>query len=154
MKLRKFKAEDLKAVLELFHETVHSVGAKYYSADQVNAWSPQEGVDEEKWLQSLQKNYSYVIEEEGRIIGFGDMQKDGYVDRLFVHKSHQGRGAALRLYRQMENDARNLGLKEITGEASAMLMPLALRYGFEVLEKQRKSIRGIELINYKVRKKL
>ena len=82
------------------------------------------------------------------------MTREGYVDRLFVHKNHQGRGAALQLYRQFEKDAKNLGLKEITGEASVMLMPLALRYGFEVIEKQSKRIRGIELINYRVRKKL
>jgi putative acetyltransferase len=153
MIVRKFLPDDLDAVLQLFYDVVHSVGAKYYDEKQVNAWAPQE-YDRARWLNSLMENFTYVVEEHGIIIGFGDMTREGYIDRLFVHKNHQGRGAALRIFRKLEEDARRLGLKELTGEASVMLKPLAEKHGFEVIEKQNKVHRGVEFINYKMRKKL
>ncbi len=39
MIIRRFRAPDLDAVVELFHAVVHSVGAKYYNAEQLNAWA-------------------------------------------------------------------------------------------------------------------
>ncbi len=100
------------------------------------------------------ENFSYVVEENGIIIGFGDMTHTGFIDRLYVHKNHQGRGAALRIFKMLEQDARKLGLEELTGEASVMLKPLAEMHGFEVVEKQSKLHRGVEFTNYKMRKKL
>ena len=66
MQLRKFRVEDLESVLQLFHETVHSVGVKYYSDEQVEAWSPKEGIDKQRWLDSLLGNFSYVIGRKRR----------------------------------------------------------------------------------------
>ena len=154
MRIRRFEAEDLGAVLQLFYDVVHSVGAKYYDEQQVNAWAPKEGYDREKWLKSLMANFSYVAEVNGVIIGFGDMTHEGYIDRLYVHKNYQGVGAALRIFRKLEEDARALGLKELFGEASVMLKPLAEKQGFKVVEEQRKRHRGVEFTNYKMRKKL
>lgn len=154
MNIRKFEPDDLDAVLYLFHEVVHSVGAKYYNQEQLDAWAPEERYDRDQWLASLMSNISYVVEEDGVIIGFGDMTEEGYIDRLFVHKNRQGRGVALKIFRKFEEDAKALGLKELTGEASVMLKPLAEKYGFEVLEKQYKKKNGVILVNYKMRKKL
>ena len=154
VKIRRFKAEDLDAVLQLFHDVVHSVGAKYYDQEQVNAWAPKERDDQEKWLKSLLHNFSYVAEENGVIIGFGDMTQEGCIDRLFVHKNYQGAGAAQQIFKKFEEDAKALGLKELFGEASIMLKPLAERQGFEVVEEQRKEHRGVLFTNYKMRKKL
>lgn len=153
MIIRRFQSADLEAVLELFHDVVHTVGAKYYDSEQVKAWAP-ESLDKDKWLESLSANITYVVENEGKIIAFGDMDHEGYVDRLFVHKSYQGSGAALRIFRKLEEEARKLGLKELTTEASIIAMPLAKRQGFEIVREQRKMIRGVELINYVMRKRL
>ena len=108
MIIRKFQPNDLEAVLKLFFDVIHSVGAKYYDEAQVNAWAPKEIHDQDKWLESLMKNYSYVAEENGMIIGFGDMTEEGYIDRLFVHKNHQGRGAAFRIFRKFEEESPEL----------------------------------------------
>ncbi len=113
-----------------------------------------EGVDRERWLKSLTENIAYVVEVEGRIVGFGDMTRSGYIDHLFVAKNDQGRGVALAIFRELEGEARKLGLKELTTEASKIAMPLALRQGFEVVHEQRKVHRGVALTNYAMRKKL
>ncbi len=39
MIIRKYKNEDCDSVANLFYETVHSVNAKDYSAEQLSAWA-------------------------------------------------------------------------------------------------------------------
>jgi putative acetyltransferase len=154
MILRRFKPADLDLVLELFHTVVHITGAKYYNADQVQAWSPKVGLDREKWLDSLSAHITYVVEVDRKIVGFGDMSPSGYIDRLYVHPQHQGQGVARKIFKKLEEEARALGLTELTTEASIMAKPLAERQGFEVITEQCKIHRGVAFINYIMCKKL
>ncbi|HEY5235948.1 MAG TPA: GNAT family N-acetyltransferase [Rhabdochlamydiaceae bacterium] len=153
MIIRKFQAADLEAILELFHDVVHKIGAKYYNTEQVQAWAPS-NIDKEKWLKSLTTNITLVAEDQGEIIGFGDMSHTGYIDRLYVHKNYQGKGVALALFKKLEEEARKLGIVELTTESSVMAKSIAERQGFEVVQKQNKVLRGQEFITYLMRKKL
>ena len=99
MNIRKFQPADLEAILELFHHVVHTIGAKYYNSEQVQAWAPS-NADKEKWLKSLTAHITYVAEDQGKLIGFGDMSHTGYIDRLYVHKNYQGKGVALALLKK------------------------------------------------------
>jgi putative acetyltransferase len=152
--IRKFQPTDLEAILELFHDTVHAIASKYYSSEQVHAWAPANGVDKEQWLQSLTANLTFVAEDQGKIIGFGDMTKTGFIDRLYVHKDYQRSGVASAILKRFEKEARKLGVTELTTEASILLKPLAGRQGFEVVQENKKVRRGVEFITYFMRKKL
>ncbi len=153
MIIRKFQKADLEAVLELYHTVVHTIGAKYYNSEQVQAWAPV-SPDKEKWLTSLTANIAFVAEDQGKMIGFSDMSHTGYIDRLYVHKNYQGKGVALALFKQLEEEARKLGIAELTTEASVMAKPIAKRQGFEIVQKNNKVLRGQEFITYLMRKKL
>lgn len=154
MIIRRFDPSDFEPILQLFQDVVHSVGAKYYNPEQVNAWAPKEGLNKEKWLHSLSENITYVVEMDGKIVGFGDMSHTGYIDRVYVHKNYQGRGIGLAIFRKLEEEARKMGLSELSTEASIMAKPLAERQGFQVVNEQRKVHRGVEFVNYVMRKKL
>lgn len=154
MIIRTFKSLDLEAILQVFYEAVHTTGAKYYDQEQVNTWAPEDGLDKDSWLKSLSDNITYVVELDGKIVGFGDMTHTGYIDRLYVLKNYQGQGVALAILKKLEEEAHRLDLKELTTEASIMAMPLAKRQGYEVVAEQRKVYRGKEFINYIMRKNL
>jgi len=49
-------------------------------------------VDLGKWNQSFQEHYSIIAVEDEVIVGFGDIDKTGYLDRLFVHADYQKKG--------------------------------------------------------------
>lgn len=115
--IRTFQKEDLDQVLQLFYETVHTVNAKDYNELQLQAWAP-ERLDRENWLQSLEKNISYVADNKGVIVGFGDYNDGRYVDRLFTHKHYQGKRVASYILQKLEKEAVNLGHREIYTEAS------------------------------------
>lgn len=156
MKLRKFKPEDIEQITTLFYDTVHNVNAADYDEDQRKAWAPQDKSQEriERFLKGLQTNISYVVDLDGKIIGFGDMSKTGYLDRLYTHKDHQRQGVAALIYLQLEQDARDLSLKEITSEVSITAKPAAERAGFEVVKAQDVERNSVTLRNYVMRKVL
>lgn len=90
MIIREYNAEDCAEITELFYNTVHTVNAKDYSKKQLDVWANGKA-DIEKWNKSLLEHYSLVAVEDGVIIGFGDIDKTGYLDRLYVHKDYQER---------------------------------------------------------------
>ncbi len=101
MFIREYKTSDCKELTELFYNTVHTVNAKDYTKKQLDVWATGQ-VDLEKWNQSLQEHYSIFAVDNGIIVGFGDIDKTGYLDRLFVHSDYQGKGIATAICNQLE----------------------------------------------------
>lgn len=89
MQLRTYRPSDCRKV----YNTVHTINAKDYSLEQLNAWAPKD-FDERQWDMSFRKHYTIVAEDNNEIIGFGDIDRNGYLDRLYVHALHQGEGVA------------------------------------------------------------
>lgn len=100
MKIRKYQSSDCKSLADLFYHTVHTINAKDYTKEQLKVWATGE-VDLEKWNQSLQEHFSVVAVENKNILGFGDIDKTGYLDRLYVHKDYQGKGIATAICNQL-----------------------------------------------------
>lgn len=76
MILREYQPSDLKEILELFYHTVHSVNAKDYTPQQLDAWTGGTA-SFEAWNTSLLEHKTFVAAEGGIIIGFGDIDKRG-----------------------------------------------------------------------------
>lgn len=102
MIIRTYRSTDCKELTELFYHTVHRVNAKDYTKEQLDAWATGQ-VDLKKWDQSLQEHYSIVAVDDNVITGFGDIDKTGYLDRLYVHSDYQGKGVATALCNQLES---------------------------------------------------
>ena len=118
MIIRKYQSSDCKGITELFYNTVHTVNAKDYTEEQLDVWATGQ-VDLEKWNQLLQEHYSIVAIENKVIIGFGDIDKTGYLDRLFVHADYQGKGIATAVCNQLEQAVQG----DITTHASITAKP-------------------------------
>lgn len=101
MEIRKYLESDCKILSELFYNTVHTVNAKDYTKEQLDVWATGE-VGLEKWNQSLKEHYSVVAVEGEVIVGFGDIDSTGYLDRLFVHADYQRKGIATAICNQLE----------------------------------------------------
>ncbi len=86
--IREYRETDCAELAELFYHTVHTVNAKDYTEEQLAAWATGK-VDLEKWNQTFQEHHTVVAVENKVIVGFGDIDKCGYLDRLYVHKDHQ-----------------------------------------------------------------
>lgn len=85
---------------KLFYHTVHTVNAKGYTEGRLNVWADGK-VDLEKWNISLQEHSSIVAVDDDVIVAFGDIDKTGYLDRLYVHSDYQGKGIATVICNQL-----------------------------------------------------
>lgn len=144
MTLRECRPEDCAEVVRLFYDTVHTVNAKDYTEEQLNAWAPEE-LNLETWGRSLREHYSLVAVEKGRIVGFGDVDPAGYLDRLYVHRDYQRRGAASLLCGALEEAARG---KKLVTHASITARPFFEKRGWRVVREQTVKRRGVKLVNF------
>ncbi len=148
MIIRKYQASDCKELADLFYNTVHIVNAKDYTKEQLNVWATKQ-VDLEKWNKSLQEHFSVVALDNETIIGFGDIDKTGYLDRLFVHANYQKKGIATALCNQLEQAVQG----DITTHASITAKPFFEKRGYKLVKEQQIERQGIFLTNYVMIKK-
>jgi len=151
--IRPFAVSDTEEIITLFRDAVHSINIRHYTPEQVAVWAP-EIIDVDTWRKSLGKNITYVAEVDSTIVGFIDMSHEGYLDRLYIHKNYQAKGVAYRLFKKIEDEARELGLSKITTDCSITAKLPAERMGFVVIKEQMVERNGVSLINYAMEKKL
>ncbi|HEV2601382.1 MAG TPA: GNAT family N-acetyltransferase [Candidatus Babeliales bacterium] len=158
--IRPFSLSDTPALITLFRDAVHAINIQHYSPEQVAMWAPEEMNAEhwqnklESWQKQFTKNITFVAEIDGKIVGFADMTRDGYLDHLYIHKDYQGRWVAFRLLKAIEQAARDLGLEKITTDCSITAKVPAERVGFVVVKEQTVVKNGVSFINYAMEKKL
>lgn len=148
MIFRKYEPQDCKRITELFYNTVHTVNAKDYTKNQLAVWAP-ECVDAKRWNASLLGHITFVAVESGTIVGFGDIDKTGYLDRLYVHKDHQRRGIATEICDRLEGA---VAVPKIITHASITARPFFEKRGYNVIKEQQIERQGVLLINYVMEK--
>lgn len=166
MIVRKYKPSDCEALAELFYNTVHTVNAKDYTKKQLDAWADG-SLDPEKWNASFLAHYSLIAEEDGEIVGFGDIDDTGYLDRLFVHADRQRRGVASAICNMLESYMRgsshgasvcggieSVGGGKITVHASVTARPFFEKRGYKVVKPQEVERHGVVLTNFVMEKEI
>jgi len=148
MIIREYQSSDCKELSELFYNTVHTVNAKDYTKEQLDVWAT-ETVDLEKWNQLFKEHYTVVAVDGEIIIGFGDIDKTGYLDRLFVHKDYQGNGVATAICDKLEQAAQG----KIVTHASITARPFFEKRGYKVIKKQQVERQEIVLTNFVMKRK-
>ena len=137
------------ALAALFYETVHAVNARDYTPQQLDAWATGE-VDLDAWDRSFQEHDTVIAEQNGSIVGFGDMDASGYLDRLYVHKDCQGQGVASAICAWLE---RRSAAAEYITHASLTARPFLERRGWQAGREQEVERRGVWLKNVVMRKR-
>lgn len=142
--IRKYSSADCESLAELFYHTVHTVNANDYSEEQLNAWASG-SVDLAEWNRSFREHETLVAVKNRLIVGFGDMDKSGYLDRLYVHKDYQRQGIASALCDKLEQAVHSA---KITTHASITAKPFFLKRDYRVIREQQVIRSGVVLVNY------
>lgn len=143
MTIREYETADCKELAELFYHTVHTVNAKDYTREQLDVWATGR-VDLEKWNRSFLEHYSVVAVCDKIIVGFGDIDKTGYLDRLYVHKDYQRQGVASVICDRLEKAAAG----KIVTHASVTARPFFEKRGYRMVKEQQVERQGIFLKNF------
>lgn len=142
--LRKYKPTDCQALAELFYDTVHAVCKDDYSEKQLYAWATGT-VDLIRWNQSFLSHYTIVAEINGNTAGFGDIDSNGYLDRLYVLKDFQRKGVASSICNALE---KVVDSDKIITHASITAKGFFEKRGYKIIKEQQVKRQGIILTNY------
>lgn len=148
MEIREYRTTDCEELAKLFYNTVHWVNAQDYTKEQLNAWATG-NVNMDEWNRSFLEHYTVVVVENGIIVGFGDMDNTGYLDRLYVHKDYQRQGIATVICHELESQ---LDIRSITTHASITSKPFFEKRGYRTIKEQQVKRNGQVLVNYIMKK--
>ena len=87
MMLRNYHPDDCPVLARLFYETVHTVNARDYSREQLDAWATGD-VDLAKWNESFLGTHTVVAKAGCQIVGFGNMDFTGYLERCDLNSEY------------------------------------------------------------------
>jgi putative acetyltransferase len=153
IELREFRVGDEPCLRLVFESAIHEVAIRDYSQAEVDAWAPRQ-FEPSLWARRVQGISPYVVELDGKIVAYADVQPTGYIDHFFVAADANGLGIGRRLMERILERARELGLGELTSEVSRTAQPFYLHFGFELVDRHIKEVRGVGIEYAAMRKVL
>ena len=152
MKIRDYNPSDCAALAQLFYDTVHTINARDYTAAQLEVWATG-SIDLAAWNRSFLEHLTLVAEMDDIIVGFADIDHQGHLDRLYVHKNYQGNGIATALVKALEQRTINENIDSYKTYASITARPFFEKLGYTV-QSENTVVRGsVSLTNFKMTKK-
>lgn len=148
MIIRSYKQTDCEGIAALFYDTVHSVCCADYTEEQLSAWASGE-VSLEEWNRAFTENYTVVALDDGKIVGFGEIDKTGYLDKLYVHKDFLRKGIGSAICDMLEQ---NFWEGKITVHASITAQAFFASRGYTVVKEQTVVRNGLHLTNFVMEK--
>jgi putative acetyltransferase len=142
---------DIPNITKLFYETIQTINIKDYTQEEVDDWSSWHS-DTDKWKQKINEQFFLIAQLNNQLVGFSSLTKDGYLDFMFVHKDHQRKGIAKKLYTKIEEKAFEQKNHIISSEVSITAKNFFESVGFEIEKPQKKRSKNKELSNFKMKK--
>lgn len=124
-----------------------------YNQEQVDAWAPAD-LGPELWKNKFKNINPFIVEHDGAIVGYADLQNDGYIDHFYCHHAWQRQGIGSLLMSKIHEEARRRGIVRLYSNVSIMAKPFFISKGFQVVEEQLISIRDQGLSNFRMQKQL
>lgn len=144
MVIRQYQNKDYAELARLFYDTVHTVNAHDYSAEQLSAWAANyDGLRSRQ--ADLSRLKTLIAEINGVIAGFGSIDTSGYLDLLYVHKDYQRQGVATSLCDELERD-----YAVIKTHASITAKPFFEKRGYMLIKSQEVERSGVALTNFEM----
>ncbi|HDC4549298.1 TPA: GNAT family N-acetyltransferase [Enterobacter kobei] len=153
MKIRRFCNGDEIALLRVFLSSVHTIASRYYTHEQIEAWAPPD-INREQWANHMTELRPFVAEVNGEIVGYADIQPNGYIDHFYVSGTCSGQGIGTLLMNYVHKESILLGVDQLTSNVSKAAEKFFEWQGFYVVERCFPVCRGVILQNALMRKNL
>lgn len=153
MHIRDFRLGDEQTIWSVFYTSVHELAAANYNEAQINAWASKE-IDPDAWANHIQTLKPFVVEVDGNIVAYADLQADGLIDHFFVSPSFSRQGVGSLLMEHINKQAQAQSLDHLFSHVSLTAKPFFEKWGFEVERAQIVTLRGAQLDNFLMYKKL
>jgi putative acetyltransferase len=146
MNIRIAQPTDVDAIRQLFQETIETINQKDYNPAQIRIWAA--GAQRiANWQKKVQEQYFVVAEKGDIMVGFASIERNGYIDFMYIHKNYQNQGIARSLLKELESKAESLSLTKVWANVSITARPFFKKQGFQITNLSIKSLENIEFEN-------
>jgi putative acetyltransferase len=152
--LRRATFGDIIQILEVFKQSIEAIPDSVYTPQQKEAWIQKGLKQQEMWLEKIESQYFLVALQNKIIVGFGSLELPGYIDYLYVLSEYQNMGIAGKILGELERIAIGRQANELQTDASKAALSFFQGRGFETLKEQHQMINNIDIMNYKLIKRL
>ncbi len=144
--IRRVAAGEEHVLWSVFHSSVHEIAKSHYNQEQLDAWAPAE-YPRDAWASRILQNRPFIAELEGMIVGFADIQPNGYIDHFFVSGKMTGKGVGARLMQALEETAKANNIPCMFSNVSRSAESFFLKHGFLVEFRRQVMVEGVNLDN-------
>ena len=151
MIIRTYKQSDISQIALLYYDTVHRVNSKDYTKAQIAAWAP-EVYEDSFWRERFEAYTVLVAEQDGIVIGFGELESTGHIDCFYVHHEWQRQGVGNELMADIESMAGRHGAVKLFADVSVTALSFFLSMGFAIVEERERAYRNQTFKQYYMEK--
>ena len=149
--IRDYQEADGKALWDIYYYTIRNVNIRDYSQAQVEAWAP-DVADNSMWLVRMKELNPFVAVIDKVIVGYTDLQLNGFIDHFFCHHEYQGQGVGTALMSHVLRVGNHREIKRFYSEVSITARPFYEHFDFKIVQEQKVEIRGQKLRNFVMEK--
>lgn len=149
--IRSFETKDVAITWDLKFNTIRNINIRDYSVAQTNAWAP-DNLDMNVWQKRVSTMKPFIAELNGKVVGFADLQNDGYIDHFFCHSEYQGFGVGRALMEHILKIGNSKGVSRFYSEVSLTARAFYEHFGFNVINEQQVKINNEILTNFVMEK--
>lgn len=152
--IRDLEQSNLEETYKLFYNTVMNINKRDYDSKQRSVWAPQ-NIDFESWRDSFNNKLALVMLVNHEIVGFADVDQDGYIDRFYVHYKFQNMSVGKTLLEALEKEAiKRFSCVSFTTYSSITALPFFERFNYEIEHENIVIRNDVELTNYYMKKEI
>jgi putative acetyltransferase len=144
--IRRYEPGEEAALFDIYFTAIHLVASHDYTVEQVQAWAPRD-LDAVLWKNKMREINPFVAEFNGELVGYADVQSNGYIDHFFVSGKHPRCGIGSLLMRRILAEATSIGVSSLAAHVSRTAQPFFERFGFVVKEQRCPVVRGVVVPN-------
>lgn len=152
LEFRRARQEDIPSLKEMILDTITHTCKNDYSPQQINAWTSS--LKSSFNWERLSKQSAWVAMFQNNIVGLTTLKGSNYIDFMYVHKDYQHQGIANLLLTKIIDEANTNGAERLDSDISITARPFFEYKGFRVIKENKNEVGTVELINYRMERKL
>jgi putative acetyltransferase len=152
-RIRRYASGEQSALFDVYFTAIHLVASRDYTPEQIQAWAPRD-VDMDVWARKMREINPFVADLNGELVGYADVQSNGYIDHFFVSGKHPRQGIGSLLMRRILAEATSLGIPSLTSNVSRTAQPFFEKFGFVIVDQRNPVVRGVVVPNVSMRRNM
>lgn len=153
MEIRLYKKGDIEQIAHLLGDSVSMLNVEGFTETEMHSVISN-NMPVKDWEETCLSKFTVVAENNNRIIGIGQIDKNGHISCFYCHPDYRGQGTGRKLYKALEEFATAKNISAIHTETSALDRPFFFKMGFSTVQKQRVLLEGEIQSNFVVEKQL